>query len=47
MLAAETNIPAHSIDTNELIKMDIGVNWDKAYHQREQINNLWTEKVTK
>ena len=47
VLAAETNIPAHSIDTNELIKMDIGVNWDKAYHQREQINNLWTEKVTK
>ncbi len=46
VLASETNFPAHSIDTNELIKMDMGVDWDKAYHEREAINNLWTEKVT-
>ncbi len=46
VLASETNYPAHSIDTNELIKMDMGVDWDKAYHEREEINNLWTEKVT-
>ena len=46
VLASETKYPAHSIDTNELIKMDMGVDWDKAYHEREAINNLWTEKVT-
>ncbi len=46
VLAAEKNYPAHSIDTNELIKMDMGVDWEKAYHEREKINNLWTEKVT-
>jgi iron(III) transport system substrate-binding protein len=39
-------VPAGSIDTNELIKMDMGVNWDRAYHEREQINDLWTVKVT-
>ena len=46
VLADEATYPAHSIDTNELIGMDMGVDWDKAYHQREEINNLWTEKVT-
>ena len=46
VLADETDCPAHSIDTNELIGMDMGVDWDKAYHEREAINNLWTEKVT-
>ena len=46
VLKNETKYPANSIDTNELIKMDLGVDWDKAYHQREQINNLWTEKIT-
>ena len=46
VLASETKYPAHSVDTNELIKMDMGVDWDKAYHEREEINNLWTEKVT-
>ena len=47
VLASGVDCPAHSIDTNELIGMDMGVNWDKAYHEREQINALWTEKVTK
>ena len=46
VLKNETKHPANSIDTNELIKMDLGVDWDKAYHQREEINNLWTEKIT-
>ena len=46
VLADETTYPKNSIDTNELIKMDMGVDWDKAYHEREEINNLWTEKVT-
>ena len=47
VLASGVDCPAHSIDTNELIGMDMGVDWDKAYHEREQINALWTEKVTK
>ena len=47
VLASQTAYPAHSMDTTELIRRDMGVDWDKAYHQREQINNLWTEKVTK
>ena len=46
VLASLTEFPAHSIDTNELIGMDMGVDWEKAYHEREAINNLWTEKVT-
>ena len=46
VLKNQTEYPSHSIDTNELIKMDMGVDWDKAYHQREEINNLWTEKIT-
>ena len=47
VLSDESEYPAHSIDTNELIKMDMGVDWEKAYREREEINNLWTEKVTK
>ena len=39
-------IPAGSVDTGSLVEKDMGVDWDKAYHEREAINNLWTEKVT-
>ena len=46
VLADMTEIPAHSIDTNELIKKDMGIDWIKAYKNREEINNLWTLKVT-
>ena len=46
VLASEEKYPAHSIPTDDLIGMDMGVNWEKAYHEREAINNLWTEKVT-
>ena len=46
VLADETEYPKNSIDTNKLIEMDMGVDWEKAYHNREEINNLWTEKVT-
>ena len=38
--------PYHSIDTDELISRDMGVDWEKAYHDREEINDLWTQKVT-
>ena len=41
-----TDIPYGSVDTNSLIEKDIGVNWDNAYHNREEIHSLWTRKVT-
>ena len=41
-----TEIPYHSISTDDLIKKDIGVNWDRAYHDREKILATWTDKVT-
>ena len=37
VLKNQTKYPAHSIDTNELIKKDLGVDWNQAYHQREEI----------
>ena len=39
-------VPFHSVDTDELIAKDLGVDWENAYHNREAINTLWTEKVT-
>ena len=38
--------PYHSIDTDELIKMDIGVDWVKAYKERDSILKKWTTTVT-
>ena len=35
-----------SIDTEQLIEKDLGVNWENAYHNREAINTAWTEIVT-
>ncbi len=46
VLKNQQEIPLGSIDTNELIRMDLGVNWENAYHNREYIQKLWTEKVT-
>ena len=40
------DIPYGSIDTEELIKKDLGVDWENAYHNREAINTAWTEIVT-
>ena len=39
-------IPHGSIDTEQLIEMDLGVDWENAYHNREAINTAWTEIVT-
>ena len=39
--------PWHSVDTDELIAKDLGVDWENAYHNREAINKAWTEIVTK
>ena len=38
-------VPDGSIDTNELILKDLGVNWENVYHSREEINLAWTEIV--
>ena len=46
VLADMEEYPAHSIPTDELIKMDMGIDWEYAYKNREEINNLWTVKVT-
>ncbi len=39
-------IPYGSIDTEQLIEKDLGVDWENAYHNREAINTVWTEIVT-
>ena len=39
-------IPFGSVDTEELIEKDLGVDWENAYHNREAINTAWTETVT-
>ena len=41
---AET--PEHSVSTDELVAKDLGVDWEKAYKEREEIKKLWSEKVT-
>ena len=46
VLKEVTEVPYESISTDELIGRDIGVNWERAYRDREKIRNLWTEKVT-
>ena len=44
--AGMKEFPAGSMDTDELIAKDLGVDWVNAYQNREAINTLWTEKVT-
>ena len=46
VLADMDDYPAHSVPTMELVEKDMGVDWVKAYKNRTEINNLWTEKVT-
>ena len=46
VLAGLADIPENSVDTQGLIEKDLGVDWEKAYRQREAINSLWTQKVT-
>jgi iron(III) transport system substrate-binding protein len=46
VLKGSSKIPYHSISTDDLIKKDIGVNWDRAYHDREKILATWSDKVT-
>ena len=37
--------PAGSIDTNELIRMTMDVNWENVYKSREEINLAWMDIV--
>ena len=46
VLSGMEEYPAHSIPTALLIEKDMGVDWEKAYKTREEINTLWTVKVT-
>ena len=46
VFAGMKEIPFNSIDTDELIAKDFGVDWENAYQNREAINTAWTEKVT-
>lgn len=39
--------PWGSIDTEELIQKDLGVDWERAYHNREALNKDWTEIVNR
>lgn len=39
-------VPYKSVPTDGLIEKDLGVDWEKAYRERESISNLWTVKVT-
>ena len=38
-------VPAGSIDTNELIAMTMDVDWENVYHNREEINFAWMDIV--
>ena len=46
VLAGTELIPYKSVNTDELIRKDLGVDWERAYREREEINNMWTVKVT-
>ena len=46
VLAGMEEVPYMSISTEELQARDIGVDWERAYHDRDAIRTLWTEKVT-
>ncbi len=39
-------VPEGSVDTEELIAKDLGVDWEKAYKNRQEILQTWAEKVT-
>lgn len=38
--------PYDSMDTDALAKMDMGVNWERCYHDREEIRTKFQEAVT-
>ena len=46
VLKGMTEVPYDSIDTDELIAKDIGVDWERCYHDREEIRTKFQEAVT-
>ena len=46
VLAGSDVCPEGSVPTDSLVQKDMGVDWDRAYHEREKIRELWTVKVT-
>ena len=44
--AGMKDFPHNSVDTDELIAKNLGVDWENAYQNREAIQKAWTEKVT-
>ena len=38
--------PYDSIDTDKLIESDMGVDWERAYHLRDEITAEWNNRVT-
>ena len=46
VFAGMEEIPYNSVNTNDLIAADLGVDWERAYRNREAINTAWTEIVT-
>ena len=45
VFANMNQIPYGSVDTEELIAKDMGVNWENVYHSREEINLAWMDIV--
>lgn len=46
VLKGMTEVPYDSISTDDLISMDIGVDWERCYHNREEIRTKFQEAVT-
>ena len=46
VLAGMEEVPYDSISTDDLISMDIGVDWERCYHDREEIRTKFQEAVT-
>ena len=44
--AGMTGIPFDSVDTDELIAKDMGVDWERCYQDREEIRTEFQERVT-
>ena len=46
VLKGMEEVPYDSISTETLIEKDMGVNWDRCYHDREEIRTRFQEAVT-
>ncbi len=46
VLSTVDGVPYDSMDTNELIKSDMGVDWVRCYQQRDEIRKAFEETVT-